>query len=170
MTNFLSIIEKVGAGIIANTVPGGSAILSAVNDLLPADKKLPLTATGKDAKSVLSTLTPEQKASVLGKQFDVELKSYDTIQAMITADATDPHSTRPYIARGAFFVLSFAVILTVSIWAYGVLEHDVALVSTVMKGWPFVLSVVAPFITLLLGYFGILKGEHKNKLNAISNI
>lgn len=166
------IAKTVGAGIFSVAVPGGAKILETVNDLLPDDSKLLPNATGNDIQNAVESLPPEQKAAVMEKEFDVEItqiqESNSTLRAMLESDAQNPHSTRPYIAKGSFHVVAFTVIVAVSIWAYGVLIENIELVKSVMDGWPFILSVIAPLITLLWAYFGILKQEHKNKLNAVT--
>ena len=82
------------------------------------------------------------------------------------ADTKTPHTTRPYIAKGAFHVVAFVTIVVISLWAYGVAVKDEALVTAIMGGWQFVLAVIGPLVTLLWAYFGILKQEQRNKLNA----
>ena len=104
------------------------------------------------------------------KEFDVSItqikESNSTVRAMLESDTKNPHTTRPYIAKGAFHVVAFVVIVTISVWAYGVFIRDDDLVKTVMGGWQFVLAVIGPLVTLLWAYFGVLKQEHKNKLDA----
>lgn len=165
------IIKTVGSAAIQVALPGtGSLIVGAVNKLLPDDKKLPAGATGDDLNTAIASLPPEQQASVMEKEFDVQLtqikESNSTVRAMLESDAKNPHSTRPYIAKGAFHVVAFVIIVTISAWAYGVLVSDDSLVKMVMEGWRFVLAVIAPLVTLLWAYFGVLKQEHKNKLDA----
>lgn len=165
------ILKTVGSAALQIALPGtGSLIVGAVNALLPDDKKLPPGATGAEVNTALAGLPPEQQASLMEKEFEVDLtlikESNSTLRAMLDNDSKNPHSTRPYIAKGAFHVVAFVVIVTISMWAYGVLIRDSILVETVMNGWQFMLSVTGPFVGLLLGYFGILKQEHKGKLDA----
>jgi len=166
------IVKTVGSGIISATVPGGAAIIGAVNAVLPDDKKLPESATGEDINHAISSLPPESQVEILNKEFDVEItqikESNSTLRAMLESDAQNPQSTRPYIAKNSFHVVAFAVIVSVSIWSYGVLSDNDELVETVMSGWPFILSVIGPLVTLLWSYFGIIKQEHKDRLNAAS--
>jgi len=106
----------------------------------------------------------------MDKEFDVELtqikESNETLRVMLEADARSPHTTRPYIAKGSFHVVAFAVILVVSVWAYGVLISDDGIIKTVVEGWPWLLAVLGPLVALLYAYFGVIKQEHKNKLDA----
>ncbi len=164
------IVKTVGSGIIREVVPGGGLIVGAINALLPDDKKLSANATGEDVKSAVNSLPPEQRASVMEKEFDVDItqikESHSTVRAMLEADTKSPHTTRPYIAKGAFHVVAFTVIVVVAVWAYGVSIKDAALVKAVMDGWQFILAAIGPFVVLLHSYFGVLKHEQKNKLDA----
>lgn len=163
----LDILKTVGSGLISTMVPGGPAILALINGVLPADKQLPATATGGDA---MLALNAEQHAELLSKELDVDItqikESNDTLRTMLESDAKNPHSTRPYIAKHSFHVLALVTIIVVSAWAYGVFKGDAETVKAVMSGWPFVFAVVAPFVALLRAYFGMLKDEQKNKLDA----
>ena len=40
--------------------------------------------------------------------------------------------------------------------------------EAIVKGWPFISSVIGPFTTLLLAYFGQLRKENCDNLNAAS--
>ena len=163
------VIKTVGSGVVREVVPGGGLLIDAVNEMLPADKQLPSSATGRDIESVVDTLPADQRARVLEKEFDVELtriqESNESVRAMLTADATMKHTTRPYIAKHAFHVVAFAVVVTVASWAYGVLTDNSANVQAITNGWPFVLSVIGPFVILLQAYFGVLRDEQRNRLS-----
>lgn len=171
--NLWEIIKKVGPGIIGNVVPGGSAILGIVNTFLPADKKLPLTATGDQVSNVISNLPPEQQVQLYNKQFDLDItqikESNETIRVMLTADATSTHTTRPKIALGSFRVLAFVVVVVISLWSYSVATANVLMITAIVNGWPFVLAIVGPLIGILNAYFGILRKESSDKLNASNN-
>jgi len=168
--NLWKIAESVGAGIISAVVPGGGAILGVVNALLPDDKKLSATATGHQVTAAVNSLPPAEQAQLRLKEFDVTLEQIrqdgDTLRAMLTADATMPHTTRPYIAKGSFIVVAFSIIAVVSLWVVSVFNESTATIKAVTDGWPFILAVLAPLVTLLHAYFGVLKHEHRNKLDA----
>lgn len=172
MSNKLwDIVKTVGSTALQVALPGtGSAIVAAVNEFLPDDSKLPGTATGNDAVNAIQKLSPEAQASVMNKQFDVDIErlrqQYGTIQTMLTSDATMQHTTRPYIAKGAFHVVAFVTIVTISIWSYAIATGDDSMVTAVVNGWPFILGVVGPLVVLLHAYFGVLRKEQQNKLNA----
>jgi hypothetical protein len=169
-----NIVKTVGSGIISTMVPGGPLIVAAVNEFLPKDKKLPDSATGQQAMDAIDTLPPEQRAAVMNKKYDVDItqikESHDTVRAMLTANATSTHTTRPYIAKQSFHVIAFSVITTTAMWAYAVLTKNTEMVTAIMNGWPFVVGVNGTLATLLLAYFGILKTEQKNKLDASNGV
>ena len=164
------IIKKVGGGIISTVVPGGGAILGVVNALLPFDKQLPNNSTGADVSVAMAGLTSSDRLKLEAKEFDVDItqikESHSTVRAMLEADNLNPHSTRPRIALGAFYVIAFAVVVAVGAWAFGVVTGDATMVEAVMGGWQFILAMIGPLVTLLWAYFGVLKTEHKNKLDA----
>lgn len=164
------ILKTVGGGIISTIVPGGGAILSVVNALLPSDKQLPSDATGADVGVAMGGLSSADRLKLEAKEFDVDIaqikESHSTVRAMLESDVVNPHSTRPRIALGAFYVIAFTVIFAVGAWAYGVVTGNDTMVKTVMAGYPFILAMIGPLVTLLWAYFGVLKAEHKNKLDA----
>lgn len=166
----LDIIKTVGAGIIRETVPGGGLLLGVVNELLPADQQLPTTATGQQIERAVDSLPPGARAEVLNREFDVEetqiRESHSTVRTMLESDAKNPHSTRPYIAKQSFHVVAFVIIVAVSVWAIGIFTKDDDLIKTIMDGWQFILAAIGPLVTLLWAYFGVLKTEHKNRLDA----
>ena len=108
------VIRSVGSAALQVALPGtGSLIVGAVNELLPNDKKLTANATGDDISSAISSLPPAQQATILSKEFDVSItqikESNSTVRAMLESDANNPHTTRPYIAKGAFHIIAFVI-------------------------------------------------------------
>lgn len=165
------IAKSVGSGLLQTALPGvGTLIVNSINDELPEDSKLPVTATGEDAIAAIKGLPPERRADLMDRQFDVDIteikESHSTVRTMLESDAANPHTTRPKIAYQAFQVVGTTTIITISLWAYAVATSNDKMVKTVMDGWPFVLGVVAPLVILLHAYFGVLKQEHKNRLDA----
>ena len=59
------------AAVASTFIPGGPAVLSAVNAILPNDKKLPETATGQEIVNAVDALPPEQRASLMEKEVDL---------------------------------------------------------------------------------------------------
>jgi len=147
------IAKTVGASALNLAIPGaGSAILSAVNEFLPDDKKLP----------------------EVEKQFDVDItqikESNSTLRAMLESDAKNPHSTRPKIAYQAFQVVAGISLMIVSGWLYAIVTGNDVMVKAIVDGWVWVAAILLPFVSWLNSYFGILKSEHKHRLDAASGI
>jgi len=163
------IAKDIGADIIKEVVPGGGLLIKAINAVLPDGLDLPDNATGNDINHIVSSLPPEQQVQVMDKEFDVEItqikESNQTVRVMLESDVKNPHSTRPYIAKHAFHVVAYADIVAISIWAWAVITSDDPL-KNLTDGWPFILAVTGTLVTLLLAYFGVLKQEHKQKLDA----
>jgi hypothetical protein len=165
------ILKTVGTGVITS-VTGGAAplVLGAINAVLPDDAKLPEGATGQQAQDALASIPAEARAKLMDKEFDVQItqikESNSTVRMMLESDAASPHTTRPKIAMQSFQVIAFSIITTTALWAYAVLAGDVEMVTAIMDGWVFIVGVNGTLATLLLAYFGVLKQEHKQKLNA----
>lgn len=174
MNSVWDIVKKVGAGIISNVVPGGSAIVSVINGFLPDDKKLPETATGSQAMTAIASLPPEQQVIVMSKQLEVDItqikEENSTLRAMFESDNANPQSTRPKIALRSFNLVGIVTLVIISGWLYGVLSDKKDLVISIVDGWPFVGALLAPFVTVLLRYFGSIQSEHKNKLDAANGV
>ena len=166
-----SILKSVGGAAIQTALPGtGSLIVGAINELLPDGETLPRGATGDDITRAIAAMPTDWQSNVVDMDFEVDIvqikESNDTVRTMLESDAKNQHSTRPRIALGAFRAVAFVIVLTVSAWVYGVIRGDDALVEHLVNGWPFILTAIGPLVTLLWAYFGILKQEHKNRLDA----
>ncbi len=172
--NIFEIAKRVGSGLIRELVPGGGLLIEAVNEILPDGQKLPTNATGDMLENAAKGLPPEQQAELMLKQFDVQInettQANETVRTMLASEAISPQSTRPRIAYGCFWVAALSTNIIVCAWAYAVLTGDQLMIQAVTNGWPFVASITAPFVTLLWAYFGILKQEQKNKLDAANGL
>ena len=108
------ILKTVGSGLIANLVPGGGAIISLVNELLPDDKKLPQAATGDQLKNSIATLPPEQQASGLNKEFEYKIKMEEFAVETFKEEVKDKGNARENISHSNMpAVLSVALTLFV---------------------------------------------------------
>jgi len=172
--NVWDIVKTVGTGAISALVPGGGAIIGAINAFLPDSSKLSSDATGQQAADAIQGLPASDRAAIMAKKFDVTIteikESHSTVRAMLESDAKTPHTTRPYIAKGAFHVVAFTIISIVSVWIVSVYNEATETVKAIMDGWPFIVAVLAPLVTLLHAYFGVLKDEHKQKLDAANGV
>lgn len=167
----LDIAKTIGTIALNVAAPGiAPVVIGAINEFLPDDEKLKENATGTQIQQTISSLPPDIKAKIIEKEFDVEItqikESYETVRMMLESDAKNPHTTRPYVAKNSFKVVAFTIITTVSAWSFAVLSENETMVDAVMDGWPFILAVIGPLVTLLYAYFGVLKKEQKNRLDA----
>jgi len=172
--NFKDILKTVGTGIFKEVVPGGSAILGVLNEILPAGKQLSATATGAELAAQIDKLPESQRAKVLERQFDVEITELKeqgaTRRAMLDAEAASGQSTRPKIAWGSFLITAFisGLVALALLLAVGMGKPD--MVVAIGSAWPLITGILAPFIYLLRAYFGDLKGEHENRINAAQGL
>lgn len=90
----------------------------------------------------------------------------DTLQAMLLAESKSKHTTRPKIAYQAFQVVSAISLLIVFGWVFAVITDNETMVNMIVEGWPFVAAIIFPFIGWLNNYFGVLRKEDKDRLDA----
>lgn len=169
--NLWGIVKAVGTGALTAAIgPAAPLVIGAINAALPDEAKLPENATGAQAQDALATIPAPERAALMDKEFDVEIaqikESHDTVRTMLEQDAANPQSTRPYIAKGSFHVVAFVSVMTVSLWGFGILKADTKMVETIVNGWPFLLAAIGPLVVLLHAYFGVLRQEQKQKLDA----
>lgn len=165
-----NILKKVGAQVFKDVVPGGGVLLSVVDELLPKDKKIAPDATGADIMAQIEGLPEKDRGAIFDRQFDIketEIKEKSaTLQAMFAADAASTHTTRPYIAKHSFHVVALVSFLVALALLVAVARGESDMVEALGKAWLLITGILAPFVMLLRAYFGILKTEQENKLNA----
>lgn len=162
--NIGSVLRKVGGSILKNAVPGGGLLIDLVNGFLPEDKKLDTGATGEQALNAIEALPPEQKASLLEKELDVEIeeiRSWASIQdSLAKADAVGA-STRPRIAMMMAWVVVVLAVVFVVVWGNAVVTKDGATLTVLSNSWELMLTVLATPTALLRAYFGMRTSEKK---------
>ncbi len=158
-------------GIAASLIPGGPAILGAINAFLPDDKKLPDTATGGQMMDAVNQLPAADRASLMEKRLDVEMAEINTWASIqeshAKADATGS-STRPAIAMMMAWVVIIEIVIIVSAWGYAVITKDFTMVKAVGDAWPMLLAIVATPSALLRAYFGMRTKEKTARYSAAS--
>lgn len=164
------IVREVGGAVVKNVVPGGNILMGVVNELLPEDKKLPVDATGNDIQAAIESLPPSDRARIMEKEIDVEItdirESHSTVRMMLESDAKNPQSTRPYIAKHSFHIIAATSLAIMTAWSYAVYTDQTALIKAIQEGAIFVVALNGTLATLLLAYFGTLRKEHKQKMDA----
>jgi hypothetical protein len=163
-------LKKAATAVFTEVVPGGGAILGTVNAMLPQDKQIPVTATGAQVDAAIATLPADQRAAVLNNEIDFEKtkvkEAADTARTMLTYDAKNPQSTRPYIAKHSFHVLAICALSAAVTLGYAVFKNEYWVVKGLADSWPFVGTVIAPLVYVLKAYFGAIQTEQKQRFNA----
>lgn len=169
----LNILTKVGTAIIKDVVPGGEAIIDAVNALLPADKKLGNDATGHQVSAAITTLDPNQQAAILSKEFDVEIASINAwaqVQGTLAEADKAGASTRPQIAGWMAFCVVIAVLAGVVGWIMAVYQKDAAALKELQGSWPLLLTIIGTPTALLRAYFGMRTKEKRHRYSAATGV
>ncbi|MCH9735883.1 MAG: hypothetical protein K0U78_15245 [Actinomycetia bacterium] len=168
---FKDVLKTVGAGLISSH-PVGAAVLGAVNMFLPDDKKLPEDSTGEQVKSTVDKLPPEQKASLMEKEIDLEIAREEGWTERYKAMCKyDGQSTRPKIALMMAKVFCGVLLGFLIIIAYAVAQEGMAVLNQPYL-WTIFATLTATPAGLLGKYFGELRKEQANRLsvsNPISN-
>ena len=164
-----SILKKVGGSLLKNAFPPLSgAAFDLINDALPDDKKLSKDATGNDAIIAIGALEPDQRASLMEKELDVEIEEIrshtETTKALAEVDKTG-HTTRPHIALAfAWNIIIISDLIIISI-LYAVYKNQITLENC----WPLVLAILSPFVVVVRNYFGNRTKEKQQKYQAVTN-
>jgi hypothetical protein len=165
-----SIIKKVGGAALASMPPYGPLALAAINAILPENQKLPDSATGTQVSDSISSLPPEQRQIVLSQELKLEetkvKESGDTVRVMLTHDAKNPQSTRPYIAKHSFHVVALTVLVGISALLYAAVTEKYWIIKSLNDSWTFVAVLIGPLVYVLKAYFGAIQTEQKQRFNA----
>ncbi|USD19767.1 hypothetical protein MJO52_11805 [Microbulbifer variabilis] len=149
------ILKAAGGMTLDIFAPGARQIINAV---LPRDKQLPPSATGIEAKQSVRALPPEQRASLLERQVDLQIAQEEgwtsRYRAMCQADG---QSSRAQIALMMAKVLCFEI-LAFTLWAFVYPEQ---MQSPVL--WTVFGTLTGVPATLLGKYFGELRREQNKR-------
>lgn len=94
----------------------------------------------------------------------------ETVQAMLLAESKSKHTTRPKIAYQAWQVTGVVILAIAFSWVYAVLSENSEMVAVIQSGWPFLLALIGPPVGWLNSYFGILRKEDKDRLDAYNGV
>ncbi len=159
------IVKKAGKSALTSVLPGSGFVIDLVNEMLGDGDKLPSDATGEMLGAAIKTLTPEQQAQLLNREFDLEEKRIDANVALMTGPPAQV--TRAWIAKWAFVLVAVVTLAAVIVWGKAaVWDKDVEVVAAVTDGWPFLAALLFPFVAWLNRYFGILRQEQRDRLAA----
>lgn len=156
------ILKMAGGAALSSVPPYGPLALSLINAVLPDDKKLTESSTAQNAESALNEIPEANRNSLLETTVKAE---HNTLQAMLLAESNSQQTTRPRIALGCFQIYSACTLIFTVIIAYAVGQSEQPL-NELQNLWPLAMGLYAPFPAVLYAYFGMLKKEHENRLNA----
>lgn len=152
---------KPFASVAASFIPGGPAVIEAVNAFLPEDKKLTDTSTGTDIMAAVDKLPPEHQASLMEKKIDLEIAQEEGWTERYSAMcAADGQSTRPRIAVMMGQVLCFEI-CAFTVWCFVYPEQ---MTNPVL--WTVFGTLTAAPAGLLGKYFGELRKEQQNRIGS----
>ena len=171
--NLYSMLKKVGGSLLKNAFPPLSGVaFDLINDALPDDKKLSDNSTGSDAKEAIASLPPDQRASLLEKQLDVEMTEIkewsNVVSALAEVDKTG-NTTRPKIARDQSTLIGFGVVITLGPIAYAIVTGDSKMIDSIASAWPLILAIIGIPAGIVNSYFGKRTKEKAQKYEAMTN-
>lgn len=155
--SLINVAPTIGGLLLGNVGAAGGMLLAQ------------LFGTENTPEAIAQAIETDPKA--IEKIQELEKTKFEekakTLRAMLEGEAISKHTTRPKIAYGAFLVVSFISIGIFVVWAVAALQGNTELVQTIQDYWPFVLGLIMPFVGWLNSYFGVLRDEQKDKLDAI---
>jgi len=166
---FGSILKNIGVGLLSSN-PVGASILGAVNMFMPDDKKLPDGSTGEQVKAAVDSLPPEQKASLMEKEIELEMEQEKgwTERYKVMSEA-DGQSTRPQIALMMAKVFAAQLLMFMVILAYAVTTEGMSVLNQPYL-WTVFAALTATPAGILGKYFGELRKEQGNRLAATGEV
>jgi len=154
---------KPFAEVAASLIPGGPALVAAVNTFLPDSKKLPEHAKGGEILSAIDSLPSDQRASLMSKEIDLEAQlSSDWTARYKAMAAADGQSTRPRIGLMMAWLLVFETTIFMILLAWGVHKGGIEAISR-PDLWTVFASLTALPAGILGKYFGELRKEQTNR-------
>ena len=111
---------------------------------------------------------PESYVKIRDFEIEYFKLQADLNKTMLNNESKSNHTTRPKIAYQAFQVVAAIALMIVFGWLYAVVSNDYELVKEIVNGWPFVVGVITPFVAWLNAYFGVLRKEQADRMNAFN--
>ncbi len=144
--------------------PALGPVINLANTLLPADKQVPESATGDDVAEAIKGLPMDRQAMILSADIDLkktEILEHTKITSVLAKTDITGNSTRPAIADDFAKVISFVIILMVSMWAYAVMTGNKEMLGIIQDSWQMILAVTVPPLAVIRSYFG-MRTDEKN--------
>lgn len=166
----ISKILRKAAGIAGIAFPPLGAAIEVVNEFLPADKKLPVSATGAEVEQAIEALPPAERAQILDREIQLEITESNNwreiVESLAKVDETGK-STRPRIALIMAYVVAFAVLASVSAVLAAVFMQNESLLLAMSNTWPLIIAMIGTPTFLLRAYFGDRTKEKQSRYNMV---
>lgn len=163
---------KTGLTVAAPFIPGGPAVVAAVNAFLPDSDKLSDSATGGEILAKYQGLSSDQRLQLESKQIDLQIADSNNwaknVQSMADADAKGA-STRPEIALMMAKCVCFSMIAMITAVFVAVINKDSQMLTALGNTWPLVTAILATATALLRAYFGMRTKEKQARYAAATN-
>lgn len=169
--NLFDAIKGPALTMASTLIPGGPAILAAVNAFMPDDKKLPPAATGQEIVSAVQGLPPDQQAELMKMELQVEMQeiqSWEKIQASLAQADAAGASTRPKIAMMMAYCVVIVVYIFIGAWTWAMFNVDKTALEVIKDSWPMMVAVIGTPTALLRAYFGMRTKEKQSRYSAAS--
>lgn len=167
------IARKIGNVALSVAVPGYGEIVNVVNEFLPKDKHISESSTGTEIEAAIDTLPAEQRAQLMLKKFEVEIKEIEEwsniMSTFAKADASGS-STRPWIAKVMTIIVGFEVLVFTSIIAYAIGKNNPDMIRAVGSAWPFIAFLVGIPAEVIRYYFGKRTKEKQARYSTATGI
>lgn len=126
--------------------------------------------TENTPEAIMSAIDNDPNAGVKLREIEAqELGTKgDVMKAMLLSESKSVHSTRPKIAYQAWQVTGTIVLAITFSYVYAVVTGNEEMINAMSSGWPLILALIAPMVGWLNAYFGILRKEDNDKMNAIN--
>ena len=118
-------------------------------------------------------MPPEMQSQVLCKEYDVtieEIRGFtDRFKAMAEVDKTG-HTLRPQVIMIMALCVMYAIVGTISVYIYAVIDGNDKMITSITSGWPFLVAVLAIPSALLRSYFALRTKEKHHKYQATTGV
>lgn len=147
--------------------PGVGKAIKIANRFLPANKQLSDEATGQDVIESVESLPhdvrqeAERELAYALQETEVR-ENTEVVKALAEVDKAGA-STRPYIAKGSFFVCAFVTILITVGVTYTLFDAGFESADQVLQLGIGVAALLSPFIVWVNRYFGLRTREKESR-------
>jgi hypothetical protein len=163
---------KTGLSVAAPFIPGGGAIVAAINAFLPDSDKLADAATGGEILAKYQGLSSDQRLQLESKQIDFEIAESNNwaknVKSLADADASGS-STRPQIAMLMAYIVVFSVVALIVAIFWAAVTKDSVMINSLSASWELILVALGTPSALLRAYFAMRTKEKQTRYAAAAN-